>query len=59
MQACRERKDVWLIQRGEGRADDVERGGHGVGNGLDRGRLGVVGVDKWPTCVERPRQYNK
>ena len=39
---------------------DVEREGRGVGNGLDRGRVGVVdGVDKRPTRVGRPRQYNK
>ena len=52
---------MWLMQRGEGRVDDVERGGHDVGNGLDRGRVGIVddGVDKIPARVRRPRQYNK
>ena len=44
------------MQRGEGRVDDVERGGHGVGNGLDRGhgvgngldsrRVGIVDDDR-------------
>ena len=39
---------------------DVELGGHGVGNGLDRGHVGVVdGVDNRPTRAGRPRQYNK
>ena len=33
-------------------ADDIERGGYGVGNGLDRGRVDVVvnGVDEMPAC---------
>ena len=52
---------LWLIQRGEGRADDVERVGHDVRNGLDRGCVDVVvdDVDKMPARVRRPRQYNK
>ena len=46
------------MQRGEGCVDNVERGGHDVGNGLDRGRVGVVD-DKMPARVGRRRQYNK
>ena len=36
------------MQRGEGHVDDVEKGGHGVGNSLERGRVGIVydGVDE-------------
>ena len=41
--------------------NDVERGGHDVGNGHDRGRVGVVdnGLDKMPARIRHPRQYNK
>ena len=38
---------MWMTKTGERRVDDVERGGHGVGNGLDRGHVGVVN-DKCP-----------
>ena len=50
-----------MMKTEEGRKDDVERGGHGVGNGIDRGHVGVVvdGVVKMPAHVGRPRQYNK
>ena len=46
---CREGKDLCLMQKGEGYVGDVEREGHGVGNGLDRGRVGIIddGVDKY------------
>ena len=41
--------------------DNVDRGRHGVGNGLDRGRVDIVvdGVEKMPPRVGRPKQYNK
>ena len=42
------------MQRGKGHMDDVERGGHGVGNGVDRGRVDVVvdakGLLPVPVC---------
>ena len=58
---CREGKDMWLIQRGEGRADGEREEGRGVdngidswrgvGNGLDRDRVNVVvDVDQMPAC---------
>ena len=44
------------MQRGKGLVDNVERGGHGagnvlhsrcgVGNGVDRGRVGIVDDDR-------------
>ena len=53
---CRERKDAWLMQRGEGRVVD---------NGFDRGRIDIV-VDRGcgdvvvdDVDIRRLRQYNK
>ena len=38
--------DVRTIERGEVRVEDIERGGHGVGNDLDRGRVDIVVDDR-------------
>ena len=45
---CREGKDTWLMQRGEG---------YGVDNGLDRGRVTLL--IKCLPDLGRPRQYKK
>ena len=36
------------MERGEIRADNIERRGCGVDNGLDRGRVNIVDVDRRP-----------
>ena len=40
-----------MMKTGEGRVDDVERGGHGVGNGVDRGCVGGWGWGWGWGCV--------
>ena len=41
------------MQRGEGRLVDAEREGHGVDNGVDRGRVDVA--DKMPAQSWTPK----